>query len=338
MKTTLKFLVIFLIALPLFGIRPSPGKCQVSADNDKGKIVFAYSLLKSPNTGNTSKALKLFKEALAKDPNSVTAHMGVVYARLYQFTSSPEKGKKGLKEALHHVNTVLKLNPKLADAYKKKSFILYFMGKGKNAALVLKDGMKRLPHSESLIKSYLILLLKSGEIEEAKKAGCSLKKSSFKNLSKLHIDLGNIWLDAGYTKEARECFTRSISEHESPEAWASIGISFIKEKNWQKAIRSFEWALNADPEFYDVYYELAYCYRQKGNLKKAISWLSPYTEAFPDDIRALMELSALYEENGNNTRARLMWMKVKTRTKSPKQKKIALIRIEKLRGKRNKTK
>jgi len=236
---------------------------------------------------------------------------------------------------LAHVNTVLGYTSKIADAYKKKSYLLFYLGRKNEAVTTLRLGMARIPESRELLKAYLALLIKLEQFDKARKT-CMIKKSRFNNLSGLYIELGNIWLDAGYTKRARECFTRSISEHETPEAWAAVAGSFIREKNWQKAVSFFEWALNVNPNFYDVYYDIAACYKHMGNIKKAIVWMSAYTEAFPDDIRALMELALLYEKNGKNTRARLTWMKVKTKSKNKREKMVASKRIEKLRNKRKK--
>jgi tetratricopeptide (TPR) repeat protein len=333
-KSGLNSLVtVFIISMILI-TQPQAAPCATSAQND-AKIAFGYSLLKNPNRKNIAGALKIFGEALAKDPNAVAAHMGVVYARLYQFTSSPGKNRKELGDGLSHVNAALKINPKLPDAYKKKSYLLYYMGRKKEAVAALQAGMVRIPKSGELLEAYLSLLIKLGRIQEALKT-CALKKSRFKNLPELRIRLGYIWLKAGYAGQARECFSRSVSEHETPEGWTAVGDSFGAEKNWKKAIEFYKWALNADPDFYDVYYSLAACYTRMGDIKKAVSWLAPYTEAFPDDIQALRELALLYEKNGKNTRARLTWMKVKAKSKNQQEKMIAAKRIEKLRNKRKK--
>ena len=334
MRKVYKHLLIILIASTvLMGWSLSVNCRNVKGQN--GNAAFGYKLLEKPNAGNISKALRIFKKVLVKNPRSIPAHMGIVYALLYQYALSGRKNEGILLEGLTHVNAVLGYNPKIADAYKKKSYLLFYLERKNEAVSTLRIGMARIPKSRELLKAYLALLIKLGQFKEAQKT-CALKKSRFKNLPEFHIELGNIWLDAGYTKQARECFTRSISEHETPEAWAAIAGSFIREKNWQKAIWFFEWALNVDPNFFDVYYDLAACHKHMGNIKKAIVWLVPYTEAFPDDIRALMELALLYEENGKNTRARLVWMKVKTRSRNKRDKMIASKRIKKLRNKRKK--
>jgi len=334
MKKTGKILLVFLaVSAVLTGGWVYRG--NATTGNLKGDAAIGYKLLENPDKGNVLKALKIFKKILVKKPQSISAHMGIAYALLYQYTLSGKKNKGVLLQGLTHVNTVLSYNPKFADAYKKKSYFLYYLGRKKEAAATLRFGMARIPESRELSKAYLALLIKLGQLQEAQKV-CALKSSRFKNLPKLYMEFGKVWLDAGYTKQARECFTRSISGRETPEAWAAIADSFVMEKNWQKAILFFKWALNVNPDFYDVYYDIAACYKHKGNIKKAIVWMSGYSAAFPDDIRALMELALLYEETGENTRARLTWMKVKIKARNQQEKRVASKRIEKLRNKRKK--
>jgi len=334
-KKAFRFLLVFLIASAVLTGWALPANCKTSIGKQEGNAALGYKLLERPNADNISKALRIFKKVLVKNPRSIPAHMGIVYALLYQYALADRKNEGMLLEGLTHVNIVLGYNPKIADAYKKKSYLLFYLERKNEAVSTLRLGMARISKSRELFKAYLTLLIKLGQIQEAKKT-CAFKKSRFRNPASLHLNLGRIWLAAGYAKQARECFSRSISEHETPEAWAAIAGSFIREKNWQKAIWFFEWALNVDPNFFDVYYDLAACHKHMGNIKKAITWLAPYTEAFPDDIRALMELALLYEENGKNTRARLVWMKVKTKSKNKRDKMIASKRIEKLRNKRKK--
>ena len=279
--------------------------------------------------------MQLFREVLKTNPRSLSAHMGIVYVCLYQFNASKKKDRGLLSEGVKHADIVLGYNPKFVDAYKKKSYLQFYQGHHEQAITTIEIGMRQVPKSEELIKTYLTLLIKAGRLSKAERI-CRPSKSPAKGSASFYLDLGQVWLDAGFPTQARQCFSRSLSVKETPAAWAATADSFVLEKNWQKAIWFYEWALNADPTYYDVYYDLAACYKQMGQTKKAVAWLAPYTQAFPEDIRALMELAVLYEEIGDRTRARLTWMKVKIKAKTPYEKKVALSRIEKLkRGKRS---
>ncbi len=326
--------MVFLIASAVLTGWSLPVNCR-NVKGQNGNAAFGYKLLEKPNADNISKALRIFKKVLVKNPCSIPAHMGIVYALLYQYALSGRKNEGMLLEGLAHVNTVLGYNPKIVDAYKKKSYLLFYLGRKEEAVNNLKTGMQKVPSSKELLKTYLILLIKLKRIKEAKKV-CGFKKTRYKNSVSLCLELGLIWQNVGYLDQARSCFKRSISVRETPEAWIAIAGSFVIEKNWKKAVLFYERALSIDPNYYEIYYTLAACYTYMGNNKKAISWLAPYTEAFPDNIRALRELALLYEKNGKNTRARLTLMNVKTRSKTHQEKIVASKHIKKLRNKRKK--
>ena len=337
MKTPLKYLlIVIMVGFPLLSfVFPQPA--NASSPHEKKQIAKASSLLKNPSFQKSQAALKIFRKVLKENPRSIPAHMGIVYVCLYQYNTAKKKNRSLLSKGIKHADIVLGYNPKFVDAYKKKSYLQFYQGHQEQAITTIKIGMHQIPKAKELVKTYLTLLIKTEKIPEAEKI-CHTRKVPSKDSASLYLDLGQIWLDAGFPGQARLCFSRSLSAKETPEAWAATASSFVMEKNWQKAIWFYEWALKADPTYYDLYYDLAACHNQLGHKKKAIVWLAPYTKIFPDDIRALMELAVLYEEVGDKTRARLTWMKVKSRAKTADQKKVALSRIKKLKRKRRSAK
>jgi tetratricopeptide (TPR) repeat protein len=337
MKTPLKYLlIVIMVGFPLLSfVFPQPA--DASSPHEKKQIAKASSFLKNPTFQKSQAALKIFRKVLKENPRSIPAHMGIVYVCLYQYNTAKKKDKMLLSKGIKHTNIVLGYNPKFVEAYKKKSYLQFYQGHHKQAINTIKIGMRQVPQANELVKTYLTLLIKTEKIPEAEKI-CRTKKVPKRNSAPLYLDLGQVWLDAGFPIQARLCFSRSLAAEETAAAWAATASSFVMEKNWQKAAWFYEWALKADPTYYDLYYDLAACYNQSGHKKKAIVWLAPYTKIFPDDIRALMELAVLYEETGNNTRARLTWMKVKSGAKTADQKKVAQSRIKKLKRKKRKTK
>jgi predicted Zn-dependent protease len=81
-----------------------------------------------------------------------------------------------------------------------------------------------------------------------------------------------------------------------------------------------------------IYNDLAFCFFQTGQPREAIRWMEPYTRAFPNDLTALGNLAGLYEGAGENVKARLAWMKVRSNTRDPQQVRLAEERLEKLKG------
>ncbi len=317
------FLFVFFLSLSYAEVsnRSSP---SISSDLNK-----ANKLLEQPTPKNLSRALSLFKKIIEKKPDQTEAHMGIVYVRMIEYLSSTQKDTKGIQEALKHVDTVLKLNPKFEDAYKKKSQILFYIGKETVGLDVLKEGIEQLPSSDGLHESMLTYLLKTNRIGEAVEFS-RLSGYQGNNKAKLHIDLGFVWLRAGKTEQARESFSFSNNVLPSPEAWDGIGLSYMEEQNWQKAIDSFHSVINLDPKYYNAYYDLAFCYSKAGKTEESIRWLLPYTREFPDNLSALKSLALLYEKTGDTNKARVTWMKIRSKTHNLREEKLATEHIEAL--------
>ena len=58
-------------------------------------------------------------------------------------------------------------------------------------------------------------------------------------------------------------------------AWFYLGVSYTQKKEYQKAVDMYEnKVLMLDPENLDAMTNLAYVYREMGNNKKALEWLT----------------------------------------------------------------
>ena len=78
----------------------------------------------------------------------------------------------------------------------------------------------------------------------------------------------------------------------------NIGLKYFSEKKHHEAIEHFKAALNIDSRFDLAYNALAECYRQLGDLDKAIEMAQTYRDLYPNDPIARAALSRLYQENG----------------------------------------
>jgi len=127
---------------------------------DKPKDAKAYDLyLKGREQYNRyskeslNEALKLFKEAIAVDPNYALAWAGVAdcHAQLVQHghaADAAERLRTGLEAAEH----AIQLNPELADGYKAKALVLRYEGDLDGARAALELAIQANPrHTPSLI-------------------------------------------------------------------------------------------------------------------------------------------------------------------------------------------
>jgi tetratricopeptide (TPR) repeat protein len=291
----------------------------------------ALGFLGTPSQENFERSRSLLIDILKKNPKDFEAHMGLVYLRIAEYTHSPQTGAGVLQEALKNVDAALKIKPELEDAYRKKSLILFLIGRKEEGLKLLETALRKWPGSQELHEAYLAYLLNLGKVKEAERFS-ELEGSRVKNKRDLLLRLGQVWLHAGNVEQADECFEHSLHLGETPQAWAALGRSFMLKKDYPQAIEFFQKALVIDSKHYAIYNDLAFSYFQAGQPRQAIQSMEFYTRAFPNDLAALGNLAGLYEGAGEKVKARLAWMKVKASTQDPQQASLAGERLEKLKG------
>jgi tetratricopeptide (TPR) repeat protein len=302
---------------------------HISAQTKSPEVNAALNLLNPPSKENFEKASALLTALLKKNPQDVEARMGVVYLRIAEFTYSRSAGTGGLEEALRQIDAVLNARPNLEDGYRKKSLILFLMGKKEEGLKELQGALKKWPQSADLHEAYLAYLLNMGRVQEAERFSL-LEGSAVKNKGDLLLRFGQVWLQAGQPDQAVECFEGALNLKETPRAWAGVGQCYVMKKDYALALGFFEKALALDANYYAAYPDLAFCYFQTGRPREAVQWLERYTRAFPNDLTALINLAGVYEGVGEKTKARLTWLKVKAKTRDPQQLRLAGERLEKL--------
>ncbi|MBI5199265.1 MAG: tetratricopeptide repeat protein [Nitrospirae bacterium] len=308
---TLTYSIVLLFTLSFFSTSHAQTSKSMSSSSTGSEIQTATELLSQPTAENLKKALSLFEDVLLKDPNNIEAHMGIVNARILEYFSSNQEDTKTLQEALKHVDSSLRLNPKHEDAYNKKSQTLFYLEKKEDGLNVLKNGLKQMPSSQTLHEAMLTYLINMDRIEEATRFS-RLPEYRGENPAKLHLGFGFVWFRAGKMHLARESFISSKKIKPSPEAWDGIGMTYMKEEKWKEAIESFNSAIKLDSKYYDSYYDLAICYSNIGKIEEALQWLLSYTKVFHHNMDAMKDLALLYEKKGDDTKARLTWMKIRS--------------------------
>lgn len=327
----MKALLIKALCLILFFTGGTAWAAGAAAGIKSPEVRKALGLLEPPSPENFEKSRTLLNAVLKKNPKDVEAHMGLVQVRIMEYTISPQAGTGGLQDALKHVDTALKINPKLEDAYLKKSLLLFFTGRKEEGRRLMKTALSRWPASRQMHEAYLAYLLNMGKVKEAELFS-GLKNSRVKNKRDMLIRLGDLWQHAGYPEQAEECYEHSLNLGETAQGWAAVGRSNLLKKDCPVAIEFFQKALAIDSKHYAVYNNLAYCYHRTGQTREAIRWMETYMQAFPDDLIALGNLAGLYEGTNEKVKARLAWMKVKTGTRDPRQARLADERLDKLKA------
>lgn len=120
--------------------------------------------------------------------------------------------------------------------------------------------------------------------------------------------LGSSYLQQQKSKEANECFQRTIELHASypgtlPNAWNNLGILAAREGKYDLAIQYLQRALQIDPQHTIALQNLGNAYRQKKDWPQAESALERALALNPDDAEANYSLGMVYAQQNDTERA-----------------------------------
>jgi tetratricopeptide (TPR) repeat protein len=120
--------------------------------------------------------------------------------------------------------------------------------------------------------------------------------------------LGSVYLEQKKSKEARECFERTVKATADypatlPNAWNNLGILSAREGNTEEAIGYFQKALAINPEHAVALQNLGNAYRQKKDWYAARKTLEHALAVNPDDAEANYGLGMVYAQQNDTGRA-----------------------------------
>ena len=120
--------------------------------------------------------------------------------------------------------------------------------------------------------------------------------------------LGSAFLQQNKSKEARDCFEKTLQLHASypgtlPNAWNNLGILAAREGNTDVAIQRFQHALQIDPEHAIALLNLGNAYRQEKDWPEAERALKHALTLNPDDPEANYSLGMVYAQQNDTDRA-----------------------------------
>jgi len=79
---------------------------------------------------------------------------------------------------------------------------------------------------------------------------------------------------AGRSREARNLYRKAVRlDPDNVRALNNIGVTFLQERNFINARKSFEDAMRLQPDYVDPYYNLACLYAIQGNTKRGLEYL-----------------------------------------------------------------
>ncbi len=295
------------------------------------------------DTDNIDNAIRLFHEALNKDPKYVYAFAGLGEAFIRKYRN--EKEIKWIDSALVFSKQAKSLNRNLAVVHITSGIILNEKGSYKEASLEFKKAIEQDKYNSEayngLAESYLSLNL-NNEAEFTYKQAIKLKPSywvgynylgafyyahgefnnaldEFKKVVELTPDntyglnnLGSMYMYLEKWEDAKKVFEHIIKLQPDFSAYSNLGsIYFFHEENFRNAANMFEKALKIDSSNYILWGNLAAAYFQIPGYndktyncyKHAILIGEKDLKINPNNSQALSILASYYSMLKNKERA-----------------------------------
>lgn len=199
--------------------------------------------------------------------------------------------------SFNRFRTSLELNPNLSDVYCDSAKIFEIYKDYKKALLYYSVSINVQKNNYNAVHNLMKLNQKLGHHDETIRLNYKLLNNSQSDIFEVHLDLaniyyykkndlinafkhyiqalaidntntntqiivGNILLEWRQYEKALHCYNNAISlDPKSVIAHTNIGILHKNKKNFKEAIKSFEIALQLQPDYPDAYCNLMPCYR-----------------------------------------------------------------------------
>lgn len=102
---------------------------------------------------------------------------------------------------------------------------------------------------------------------------------------------------------AVEHFTKSLKERESSTARHLRGIAHMLDEDWERAIKDLETAYEQGDSSISLHFNLGVCYREFGDLNKALREFTSIIENFPEEFPSYMARGSLLQDLGHRAAA-----------------------------------
>jgi tetratricopeptide (TPR) repeat protein len=173
----------------------------------------------------------------------------------------------GLLQAEAIVTQALKVIPEYYRALILLG-IIYQKANPRKAIEVFEKILDKNPNSIESLNNLSLAYSDIGKLDESIK--CSLKAIELNpNIGFLYANLSLQYRIKREQDKAIECLKKAISLEETAPAWGMLGCAYGEIKNYEEAERCLLKAVEVDPNFCGVHYDLASIYQLKGEWEKA---------------------------------------------------------------------
>ena len=307
------------------------------------------------------RAIRLFMEALVRDPRYALAHAGLGEAhwRLFRLSKNPadrdlarqhcdralaidpllapawitlgiiERDTGRPEQAVASFTRAIERDPLNADAHRELADAYFKLGRAGEAEATFAKAIEFRPDSWATYNSLAGMLLRQGRFVEAERAYRRALDIVPDN-ARLWSNLGGVLYFQGRHDEAGRAWARSIELRPTPQALSNLGTQQDHAHQFQEAARTTARATTLDARDYRVWRNLGAAYRQvpgesaraRAAYQQAAQLAEQEREIDPSDAVTLVDLADCYAQLERREEARSLIAQALAR--APERPEVAL--------------
>lgn len=216
--------------------------------------------------GNDTEAFQHYADALRHNPNSAHAHVNFGSALL---------GQGKIDEAVDHFNLALKLDPNFVEAYNNLGLAHLRRGHIEDAVYHFRIALQKKPYHAHANQNLKLAILIQEKINRAVRR---MRQSLNIDLEESGLDLKIVALSERKRDliETVNNFQKALSRQPGFIRIEGNDISAVSTvmKEYESLLPLFSNITKIQPATADAYYHIACIFARKGNVQKAMNWLS----------------------------------------------------------------
>ena len=154
------------------------------------------------------------------------------------------------QQAIETTKQAIKLDPGNADAHNFLGLIYLSLSKTKEASDELREAVKLNPYFTDAHNNLGLAYRELKQYDKARKEFLTaLEDRNYKTPEKVHLNLGNLYMDQGVMTEAIRCFERSVELNPKYSlGYLSLGTAYQKTGKTEQAAQQFHKVISLAPE------------------------------------------------------------------------------------------
>ena len=250
-------------------------------------------------TGRIRDAVSEAQEILQRDPNNLEAHrlLGHIYLRSLGDMQSGNGADNVLKLAIQQYEEIVKLDPSSADDHIMLGRLYHADNQTKKAEEEEKTAVTLEPDSEEAVTSLAMLYNEEGDSAKAAQTLSSVPEA--RRSAKLYAALGDTYDQQKNYKKAIESYQHAIElDRDNLDAIRGLAGSLEKDGQTDKALEQYKIIADANPEDARTYISMGEIYRRQGNLDLALKNLKKAQSMVQDSEQVSYDLATIYQIQG----------------------------------------